>query len=410
MLPVNLNDLTPAHIEALIESEVPESLALDYKQQLPRGQSEEKREFLYDVTALANSAGGDLIYGIVERRDDDDKATGVPDRLLGTRIANLQEEEIRLSSYIRDGIAPKLIGSVVRSIRCSDGDALVVRVPASRSKPHMVTMGGVDKFYKRTGTVSHKMSWDEIRRAFSEQGEFREVIAAWRAHRVDLIEHRRGPVLLSDNVVMLFHVIPADSFTPGAFTEVWRVPEQEKKDVFVKNGNYYQRYNADGFLCHSNRATVGPPQKTDGYWGYTQLLRSGIVEYAFSDFYRPPIGLQSPLIDGQGVEQTMVHCYADAIGRFHREGRTGVVYVGFSMIGIEDKQIYSTLMSWSGRDFGIRQSAVTSPEVMVDLSEHEERPYPHAMRPLVDTFWQLDGREGTPFTSNGEWNPFCRYN
>ena len=105
----------------------------------------------------------------------------------------------------------------------------------------------------------------------------------------------------------------------------------------------------------------------------------------------------------------MVRCFADALGRFQREGRTGVVYVGFSMIGIEDKQIYSTLMSWSGRDFGIRQSAITSPEVMVDLSEHEERPYPHAMRPLVDTFWQLDGREGTPFTSNDEWNPFFSY-
>jgi predicted HTH transcriptional regulator len=89
MLPANLNALTPAHIEGLIESEVPESLSLDYKQQLPSDQKEEKREFLYDVAALANSAGGDLIYGIVERRADDDKATGVPDRLLGIQFANL---------------------------------------------------------------------------------------------------------------------------------------------------------------------------------------------------------------------------------------------------------------------------------------------------------------------------------
>lgn len=273
----------------------------------------------------------------------------------------------------------------------------------------MVTMGGVDRFYIRTGTVSHKMSVDEIRRAFSEQGELREAIAAWRAHRVDLIQQKRGPISLSDDVVMLFHVIPADAFTPGAFTEVWRVPESEKKDVYVPNGNYYQRYNADGFLCHSNRAIAGRSEKPDGYWGYTQLFRSGIVEYAFSNFYRPPMGLQNPLIDGQEVEQTMVRCYADAVGRFHREGRTGVVYIGFSMIGIEDKQIFSTLMTWSGNDFGIRQETMTSPEVMVDLSEQEERPYPRSMRPLVDTFWQLDGREGTPFIPNGEWNPFRRY-
>lgn len=272
MLPLNLNDLTATHIESLIESEVPESLTLDYKQQLPSKGSDDKKEFLYDVAAMANSAGGDLVYGIAERRTEDDKPTGIPDRLLGTRFVNSQEEDIRLSSYIRDGMAPNLIGVVVRSVPCEGGDALVVRVPASRSKPHMVKMGGTNKFYKRTGTVSHPMDWDEIRRAFSEQGELREALASWRAHRLDLIEQRRGPVLLDGEVAMLFHIIPADAFTPGMFTEAWRLPQDQKKEVFVPYGNYYQRYNADGFLCHSNRAVAGPHQKTDGYWGYTQLL------------------------------------------------------------------------------------------------------------------------------------------
>jgi predicted HTH transcriptional regulator len=124
MLPVNLNDLTTAHIESLIESEVPESLTLDYKQQLPSKEREDKKEFLYDVAAMANSAGGDLVYGVAERRTGDDKPTGIPDRLLETRFPNPQEEEMRLSSYIRDGMAPNLIGVVVRSVHCDGGDAL----------------------------------------------------------------------------------------------------------------------------------------------------------------------------------------------------------------------------------------------------------------------------------------------
>lgn len=410
MLPVNLNDLTPAHIESLIESEVQESLTLDYKQQLPSRGRDDKKEFLYDVAAMANSAGGHLVYGIAERRTEEDKPTGSPDRLLGSRYPNLQEEEIRLSNYIRDGITPNLIGVVVRGVQCEAGDAFVVRVPASRSKPHMVKMGGTNKFYKRSGTVSHPMDWDEIRRAFSEQSELRETIAAWRAHRLDLIEQKRGPVLLDGEVAMLFHIIPADAFAPGAFREAWRLPEGQKKGIFVPYGNYYQQYNADGFLCHSNRAVAGPHQKTDGYWGYTQLFRSGIVEYGFSHFYGPPIGYQGALMRGQEVEQAIVQCYEDAIGRFQREERTGIVYVGFSIVGIEDKQIFSTAMNWARRESGIRQDTFTSPEVMVDLSDPEERPYGRTLRPLVDTFWQLDGREGTPFTPNGEWNPFGRYN
>lgn len=409
MLPVNLNDLIAAHIEGLIESEVPESLTLDYKQQLPSKGTDDKKEFLYDIAAMANSAGGDLVYGVAERRTGDDKSTGIPDRLSGARFPNPQEEEIRLSSYIRDGMAPNLIGVVIRSVHCDGGDALVVRVPASRSKPHMVKMGGTNKFYKRTGTVSRPMDWDEIRRAFSEQGELREVIASWRAHRLDLIEQRRGPVLLEGEVAMLFHIIPADALTSGMFTEAWRMSQDQKKEVFVSHGNFYQHYNADGFLCYSNRAVAGPRQKTDGYWGYTQLFRSGIVEYAFSHFYRSPIDFPGAWILGQEVEQTVVQCYEDGIGRFRREGRTGVLYVGFSLVGIEDKQIFSTAMTWYPGESGIRQNTFTSPEVTVDLSELEERPYPRTLRPLVDTFWQLDGREGTPFAPNGEWNPFGRY-
>jgi len=205
---------------------------------------------------------------------------------------------------------------------------------------------------------------------------------------------------------MLFHIIPADAFTPGMFTEAWRLPQDQKKEVFVPYGNYNQQYNADGFVCYSSRAVVGPPQKTDGYWGYTQLFRSGIVEYGFSHFYRPPIGFQGPLIRGQEVEQAIVQCYEDGIRRFQRAGRTGVAYVGFSIVGIEDKQIFSSSMTWDRRESGIRQNTFISPEVMVDLSELDELPYSRILRPLVDTFWQLDGRERTPFTPNGEWDPF----
>ena len=412
MLPVNLNDLTAAHIESLIESEVPESLTLDYKQQLPSKERNDKKEFLYDVAAMANSAGGDLVFGIAERRTGDDKPTGIPDRLLKTRFLNPLEEEIRLASYIRDGMAPNLIGVVVRSVHCDGGDALVVRVPTSRSKPHMVKMGGTNKFYKRTGTVSHPMDWDEIRQAFSEHGELRETLLNWRANRLDLVEQRRGPVVLDGEVAMLFHIIPADAFTPGMFSETWRMSQDQRKEIFVPTGNYHQRYNADGFLCHSNRAIAGRPvEKTDGYRAYTQLFRSGIVEYAFSTFYRHPIGLQIPLIDGQDVEQTLVQCYGDAVGRYQREGRPGIAYVGFSMVGIEDKQIFSTLRLWSPREHGtrIRQDTFMSPEIMVDLSEPEKRPYARTLRPLVDMLWQLDGIEETPFTMNGEWDPFVRY-
>jgi hypothetical protein len=43
---------------------VAEGRQLDYKEQLPISSDDDKREFLGDVTSFANTAGGDLIYGV----------------------------------------------------------------------------------------------------------------------------------------------------------------------------------------------------------------------------------------------------------------------------------------------------------------------------------------------------------
>jgi hypothetical protein len=127
---------------------------------------------------------------------------------------------------------------------------------------------------------------------------------------------------------------------------------------------------------------------------------------SFSHSYHPPIDFPNPMIMGQEIEKEMVHCFEDAIGRFHREGRTGSAYVGFSMIGIEGKRMFATFRTWFDRDSFIRQNTFTSPEIYVDLNEQEDSPYERLLRPLVDTLWQLDGRVGTPFTPGGVWNPF----
>jgi len=43
MLPVTLNDLSPAHIQSLIDSEAAESLTLEYRRQLPSNKSADKK-------------------------------------------------------------------------------------------------------------------------------------------------------------------------------------------------------------------------------------------------------------------------------------------------------------------------------------------------------------------------------
>lgn len=56
------------HIEQLVERQVPEDTALDWKRAVPVGDAQALDEFAKDVAALANSGGGCLVFGVAEQR------------------------------------------------------------------------------------------------------------------------------------------------------------------------------------------------------------------------------------------------------------------------------------------------------------------------------------------------------
>jgi Putative DNA-binding domain len=398
MLPVTLNELEPSHIQRLIDSEVAENLMLEYKSELPTDKSAQKKEFLFDIAALANAAGGDIVYGIVDRKGDDNQSTGIADRVAGINLSNVQTETTRLSQLIRDGIAPRLSGVLMQEVSHPDGDLLVIRVPRSWNKPHMVTIDGTNKFFGRAAMGKYPMTVDEIGRAFSEQGELSERIARWRAHRASLIEENRGPTPLLSPVTLLFHAIPASAFVPQEYRQSWRVPDpRENKPYHVPHGGSGSgRYNADGYLSITdigNRA-----------YGYLQFFRSGIVEYADNYCFLPREGAERVI--GYRLERQIVECYEDAINRYRSQGLNGPVYVGFSLVGISDKEFFSTLMASHFIHAPIRVNVFTSPEVSVDVNEPEARPYEKTLLPLVDIMWQVSGRAGSPLKYGGRWDPF----
>lgn len=135
MLPENLDDLKPPHIQALIDAEVAESLSLEFKEQLPTSQRDDKKEFLYDVAAMANSAGGYLVFGVADRRGPDKQSTGIADGFSGMRLPNAQAEISRLANLIRDGIEPRLSGGTMQHVTTPDGDVLVIRISRSWAAP-----------------------------------------------------------------------------------------------------------------------------------------------------------------------------------------------------------------------------------------------------------------------------------
>jgi hypothetical protein len=399
MLPENLTETTPAHIQGLIDSEVAESLTLEYKEALPGASSDEKREFLYDIAAFANQIGGDIIYGLADRRGEDGQATGIADHIAGIKVVNPQTEMARLSNLIRDGISPKLNGIVIHSIASSEGDVLLIRIPRSWNKPHMVIAGHTNKFYRRNNNGKELMSVEEIGRAFSAQRELGEAIQAWRAHRTQLIAQNNGPLRLPGRTAMVFHVIPPSAFNQEPIRDTWTVSEEEKRIIYVPRGSLYYHYNADGFIASGQ--TGGAAR------GYAQLFRSGIHEYVDAQICRP-VASGYEMILGQEIEKGMVHCFETASHRL-RSHENSTAYIGFSLTGISDRAFFTSMRMWTDEQPRIVQDFFISPLVFIDANAMGESPYPSVLLPLVNTMWQIAGRASTPFAPDNVWQPFGDY-
>jgi predicted HTH transcriptional regulator len=77
MIPKPLDHITEADLQALISDAVPEGRTIEYKRALPGNSDGEKKEFLADISSFANTSGGDLIYGMDESADSDNRRATV---------------------------------------------------------------------------------------------------------------------------------------------------------------------------------------------------------------------------------------------------------------------------------------------------------------------------------------------
>jgi len=145
---------TKEDLQRLVDEEIQESLTLDYKTSPSLARDDKPRsELCKDVSAFANSAGGQIIYGIVEK---DRKPVKVDDG------SDLSREWIEL--VIDSRVQPRLDGLVITPVPVGSGrHAYVLTIPqASGRAPHQAPD---KKYYKRQNFQSVPMEDYEIRDA-----------------------------------------------------------------------------------------------------------------------------------------------------------------------------------------------------------------------------------------------------
>jgi len=129
-LPPRLTDVTQANLDQLISENTREGPHLDFKRDMPVAwNNEAKHEFLADVTAFANSGGGDLVFGV----DEDGQAQA--SAVVPQAVANPDQEVRRMQDFLLNLAEPRLPGVQVQAVPvtvgAASGHAIVVRVPQS---------------------------------------------------------------------------------------------------------------------------------------------------------------------------------------------------------------------------------------------------------------------------------------
>lgn len=376
MIHRSFEQINKVDIETLLDNEVREIRTLEYKAELPGGADEDKREFLYDVSSLANASGGDLLFGVPAK-------DGIPIEPLGLRDLSADATILRLENIVRDGIDPRIPGIRMRALdNFPNGSVLIVRVPKSWAAPHMVTFKNVSRFYSRNSAGKYQLDVSEIRAAFAHSETIAEKIRRFRDDRLAKIIADETPVSLKPGSKIVLHVIPFSSFTPESSLSPTLMKQHHALLQAFAPGSYDTRFNIDGVVNLS-----GEIGNTGKRFYYCQAFRNGAIESVDSSLLAwnderliPDTAFGNDLI-------TSVRSYLEFMQKLEV---LPPFVVSCALLGVKGFRFPGRNRFPSDPVIAIERDVLILPDVVLEEFESEVS---KALKPMLDGLWNAAGRE-----------------
>ena len=389
-----IKEVTAEVLQHLVDDKVKEDLQLEYKEALPVPAQRDR--FLKSIAAFANTSGGDLIYGVKAKRDDDDTPTGEAEEIVGLREVNLDQEKLRLDQWIRTCVDPPPPIQIAVIERGDNPPCLMVRVLNAGWRGLHIIKTLDNPFYGRNSAGKYPLSLAEIRSGFLESEGARERIRRFREERVNRILTGKTVTNLGTGPKIIFHALPItpDENSWARFVEAERngqiqggVPFWLQLPLIFKQPQR-PRYNIDGFVVETLEAKNN----------YTQLFRHCGIESV--DVYLMQL---SPLGDrdnsrkvfyGVNVERNVINTLKRYQQICNLLGVTGPVALFLSITGVRGAGIAISPYDWSYDFIGIDSDFVMSDDVVL---ENVSDPADRTLKPLFDFMWNAGGYSGSPF-------------
>jgi len=396
MLPRTLEETTLDHIRALVDGQVDERMRLEYKREVHT----DFGDFAVDITSFANTVGGDMIIGLDEARDANGNKLGYPApwETQGIQLGNTDELITRLNSKILDKelIEPRIIG--VRFLVVDglpNGSVLIVRIPRSLHRLHMVRSTRHHSFYMRSEKGAYPLRVHEIQAKFEETEAVANRMRRFLNERLATILTNEGAVSLGDGPKTIVHMLPLQSFELGLEIPAVRIRQQIGLLHVLRRGPGMPSYmNQDGVFMASSLG--------DGDNGaYLQVFRSGVMETVSTELIRRrDDGRRN--IPVSNVESALAAFVHSAL-RFYRDlGFEPPVSVLVQFTGVRGYTLEEERLDDLQR---IRRDTLECPRVTFDRLDYERvSQVGTALRPVFDVIWQAcQLSQSRNFRDDGTW-------
>lgn len=393
MIPKAIDAIEHTDIESLIAHQVREGRTIEYKRLLPSGSDEARREFLADISAFANAAGGDLLFGLTS-------TDGLPDGVLGLSD-DLDAEMLRLESLIRDGVDPRIQGISMRVIEgFSQGPVLIVRVPRSWAGPHMVIFKNLSRFFTRNSAGKYQMDVTEIRSAFLLSEALPERMKRFRDERIGRIIANQEPMPLPDRSRLIMHVLPIVSFTSNPNIAVTELKAHIGELTPVGHSGCSHRLNVDGLVTYSGS------RNDDEKDSYCQIFRTGQVEAVYARLVEEKDN--SRYIASVAYERYIIEAVSHYLRVLKALDIPCPLMISFAMTGVCGVLMYVGMRYSSTAAAPIDRDMLVLPDVLVEeyASVSNMNAVARTLRPIFDVIWNACGYPRSHnFDAEGNWSP-----
>ena len=384
-----LDQVTKDEILAIVENKVHEGQRLEFKESFPKKDNDDERtKFLCTVASLANSMGGDVIFGIAERRQDKKRTGETYVKGLDAAGFDFDKERNRLTESILKGIDPRVGRVGFRLVEgLPEGPVVVMRVPMSLDAPHMVVFNELNKFYSRHSGGRYTLGVREIRQAFLASDLLQDRIRAFRNQRITAIVGGETPVILRPEAKIVLHVIPYSALDRPGSIDLAAAHGRRHELKTIGDTNKTSRHNLDGFVVYGGQSGDDPR-----YEAYTQVFRVGVVEavnpHILEGNKRHIDGPTS--IPSQYYEEAIIAALGSMLKLLETSGGEPPISIMLSLAGVKGL-VMALGQRWMGASqSGIDRDLLFLPEVVVEGYGPTAE---EILKPIFEAVWQAAGFE-----------------